>query len=166
MESRKFQSLHNLLALTSQRILECCAVQLLSYTRSPYLKRHLHYCWKFIYLQDTSELSNLALSSAIWVFIQTLHLEHSFVLPLFCLWALWSWGGTSGKQSYKEEMINSTLQWFPRLWVKLNVCFLVKSHQKNISFLFHTHLDWSRKHSSVLPYVAKGRLAAMTGMIR
>ena len=79
----------------------------------------------------------------------------SFVLLVLCLWVLWSWGSTSGRQSYWEEMINSTLQWFPQLWVKLNVCFLVKAHQKMFFFSTYTcavhpnsvllfHLTWGK----------------------
>lgn len=86
----------------------------------------------------------------------------SFVLPVLCLWALGSWGCPSGKQSYCKEMINTTFQWFPPLWVKSNVCCLLKSRQTPL--LFNIQLCGSCQFHSIV-FVGRGRFAAMISIL-
>lgn len=119
--------------MTSQSILECCALQLLLYAHTSCLKRHLCYIWTCIYLQDISELSHLAgylFEWSIW--------SSSLALAVFCLRDLWSWSATSEKQSYLLRK-----RWLIAHFSKClsYVCFLVKSHPQKI--IFNIYLDSS-----------------------
>lgn len=151
MEGRKFQSLYNLLALISQRMLECYALQLLFYTHSPYLKRHLHYTWKCIYLQDISELLNLAIKCNLGIYLKT---PFTAVLLYFQCFVY----GLCGPEAVLQESNRTGRRWLIARFSDfisyelLNVCFVVKSHQKTISFLFNIGLYCSSQfHSTVLP---------------
>lgn len=151
-------SLYNLLALTSQRILECYALQLLFYTHSPYLKRHRHYTWKCIYLQDISELSNSAIKCNLGIYLNT-PFTAVLLYSQYFVYGLW------GPEAVLQESNLTRRRWLIAhfsdfLSDELNVCFLVKSHQN--PFLFNIHLRCSAQfHSTVLLYLGEGRLAAM-----